>query len=282
MVLILILAVLLLGVAVGLGVWALVEPRARRSENLAGIDAYGYSSAAQGGVKPPRKPIVSIDEVATSVGDFVARRIVNFREERHAARADLGRLLPDRRAPVPRVPGPGGDHPADPRRVAADPRRGVAGDDRALRGRRVRSRLGRPELLRAPQSRAPPHGDRRRAAGTDRSARRDARGGGRLLGCAEDGRRATDRPARRRDSTDDPGAGARPLDARGARELAEALRHARRSLLRPRDGAGRPARRLDRNDPSQPGRRDAGPPAARWSRSGLRRRRSRSSSRSSS
>jgi tight adherence protein C len=80
MVLILILAVLLLGVAVGLGVWALVEPRARRHENLAGIDAYGYSSAAQGGVKPPRKPIVSIDEVATSLGDFVARRIVNFRE----------------------------------------------------------------------------------------------------------------------------------------------------------------------------------------------------------
>ena len=133
-----------------------MEPRARRSENLAGIDAYGYASAAQGGAKAPRKPIVSIDEVATSVGDFVARRIVNFRESEIAARADLGRLLPDRRAPFPRLPGPGGDHPADPRRLAADPQRGGAGDDRALRGRRVRSRLGRSELLRAPQGRAPP------------------------------------------------------------------------------------------------------------------------------
>jgi tight adherence protein C len=81
MVLLAIIAVLLIGAAVGLGVWAVVEPRVRRSENLAAIDAYGYSSAAVEASKPQRKPIVSIDEVATSLGDFVARRIINFRED---------------------------------------------------------------------------------------------------------------------------------------------------------------------------------------------------------
>jgi tight adherence protein C len=80
MVLLAILAVLLIGAAVGLAVWAVVQPRVRRSENLAAIDAYGYSSAAVEASKPRRKPIVSIDEVATSLGDFVGRHI-NYRED---------------------------------------------------------------------------------------------------------------------------------------------------------------------------------------------------------
>src|SRR5579871_1312060 len=80
MVLVVILAVLLLGLAVGLGVWAIVEPRVRRSQNLAAIDAYGYTGSA-GSAKSPRKPIISFDEVATSVGDLVARRLVGFHDD---------------------------------------------------------------------------------------------------------------------------------------------------------------------------------------------------------
>ena len=52
----------------------------RRSENLAGIDAYGYVTA--GGAAPaPRKSVLSLDDLATSIGDLVARRVVNFRED---------------------------------------------------------------------------------------------------------------------------------------------------------------------------------------------------------
>jgi tight adherence protein C len=79
MILILILAVMLIGFAVAFGVWAIVEPRARRSENLSGIDAYGYTGGAETG-KEPRKASFSFDELATSMGDFVAKR-VNFRED---------------------------------------------------------------------------------------------------------------------------------------------------------------------------------------------------------
>ncbi len=80
MVILLILAVVLIGLAVALGVWAIMEPRMRRSENLAGIDAYGYVTS--GGAAPaPRKSVLSLDDLATSIGDLVARRVVNFREE---------------------------------------------------------------------------------------------------------------------------------------------------------------------------------------------------------
>jgi tight adherence protein C len=79
MVLLLILAVLLIGAAVAFAVWALVEPRARRSENLSGIVAYGYAGVDTR--KESRKPAFSLDDLATSVGDLVARRGISFNEE---------------------------------------------------------------------------------------------------------------------------------------------------------------------------------------------------------
>jgi tight adherence protein C len=80
MVILLILAVVLLGVAVALVVSSVVEPRARRSENLAGIEAYGYAGRLTSDAKSARKKRTSLDDVATSVGDFVARRLVRLKE----------------------------------------------------------------------------------------------------------------------------------------------------------------------------------------------------------
>ena len=225
MVLILILAVLLIGVAVGLGVWAVVEPRARRHENLAGIDAYGYSSAAEGGAKPPRKPIVSIDEVATSVGDFVARRIVNFRESdtqrelisagfyKIGARRFLGYralaaiILPILVVWLLTLDG------ASPATIVlcavAAFALGWIGPNFYVH-RKAAHRLmeideGLPALIDLLVV--------------------TLEAGVAFSGRAEDGGRPADRPARRRDPADGSGAGARPLDARSAREPPEALRH---------------------------------------------------------
>src|SRR5579862_3856068 len=80
MVFVVILVALLIGLSVALLVYAIVEPRVRRSENLAGIEAYGYAGAPQS--EAPRRPArASLDQVAGSLGDFVAKRISSFREE---------------------------------------------------------------------------------------------------------------------------------------------------------------------------------------------------------
>ena len=80
MVILLIIAVLLVGVAVALVVSSVVEPRARRSENLAGIEAYGYTGRLTSDAKSVRKNRRSLDDLATRVGDIVASRFVRMKE----------------------------------------------------------------------------------------------------------------------------------------------------------------------------------------------------------
>jgi len=87
MVILLILGALLLVVAVVLIISAVFEPRVRRSENLAGIEAYGYvgrvsEEAAVASGRPQRKPArLSLDELASSMGDLVSQRLMNVNEE---------------------------------------------------------------------------------------------------------------------------------------------------------------------------------------------------------
>ncbi len=81
MVLLVILAVLLFGLAVALFASAVLAPRVRRSENLAGIEAYGYLTHPEAPKSAARHRRRSFDQFATSVGDFVARRVVNFHED---------------------------------------------------------------------------------------------------------------------------------------------------------------------------------------------------------
>src|SRR6185312_10124949 len=135
------------------------------------------------------------------------------------ARADLRRFLPNRSTPVPRLPRAGGDPPAGRTDVAGRPRRVVARVGGADRVHRVRARLAGAEPVPAPEGAPPPPDDRRVAPGADRPARGDARGGCGVHAGAADGVRADLRAAGPGDPVDDPGAVARSLDARGAREL---------------------------------------------------------------
>jgi tight adherence protein C len=78
----LIFVVALIGFAVALGVSAVLQPRIRRAENLTGIEAYGYAGKPEAPPKAPRMSTrKSLDKLANSLGDFVARRLVNFRED---------------------------------------------------------------------------------------------------------------------------------------------------------------------------------------------------------
>jgi tight adherence protein C len=79
-VILLILAVGLFAIAVSLGVSAVLQPRIRRHENLTQITAYGYAGRPDAPPKAPRTR-KSFDDFATSIGDFVARHIVNLKEE---------------------------------------------------------------------------------------------------------------------------------------------------------------------------------------------------------
>ena len=80
MVLVLILAVALFGIAVAFVASAVVEPRVRRSENLSQIEAYGYAGRISGAGSPKERRR-SLDELASAVGDLVARRLLNVRED---------------------------------------------------------------------------------------------------------------------------------------------------------------------------------------------------------
>jgi tight adherence protein C len=80
MVILVILAVLLLGIAVALLVASLVEPRARRSEYLASIEAYGYAGRLRPETKKEKRKRKTLDDLATSVGDLVARRFIKLKE----------------------------------------------------------------------------------------------------------------------------------------------------------------------------------------------------------
>jgi tight adherence protein C len=80
MVILLILAIVLIGIAVALLVSSLVEPRIRRSEYLAGIEAYGYAGRLRPETKKEKRQRKTLDDLATSVGDLVARNIIKLKE----------------------------------------------------------------------------------------------------------------------------------------------------------------------------------------------------------
>ena len=60
---------------------AVLQPRIRRAENLTAIGAYGYAGGVDATPKPRTSTRKSLDKLATSLGDFVAKRRFNFREE---------------------------------------------------------------------------------------------------------------------------------------------------------------------------------------------------------
>jgi tight adherence protein C len=80
MILLVIIAILMLAVAVALVTSAVLEPRVRRSEHISQIEAYGYTTRTEDAKvrKPARK---SIDDLAGSLGDWVATRVLSVKEE---------------------------------------------------------------------------------------------------------------------------------------------------------------------------------------------------------
>jgi tight adherence protein C len=82
MIVLLVLAVALFAVAVSLGAAALLQPRIRAREHLTQINAaYGYSGRVEAPVKTPRQTRKSLDQLASSLGEVVARHVVNLHEE---------------------------------------------------------------------------------------------------------------------------------------------------------------------------------------------------------
>ena len=82
MVILVIVAVLMLAFAVVLVASAVLEPRVRRSENLSQIEAYGYVGRSELGAGKQRKPArQTLDSVAASLGDFVARKLLSAKED---------------------------------------------------------------------------------------------------------------------------------------------------------------------------------------------------------
>jgi len=77
----LVLVVALIGFAFAAIASAVLQPRIRRAENLTAIEAYGYAGRPDATAKPRTPTRKSLDKLATSMGDFVARRRFNFREE---------------------------------------------------------------------------------------------------------------------------------------------------------------------------------------------------------
>jgi tight adherence protein C len=75
------LALVLIGLAVALLASAVLEPRIRRSENLSGIEAYGYAGQVGESSASPRHDRTSLDDVANWMGEFVGSRILNIRED---------------------------------------------------------------------------------------------------------------------------------------------------------------------------------------------------------
>jgi tight adherence protein C len=80
MIILLIVGVLMLAVAVALVTSAVVEPRVRRSEHISQIEAYGYTSQA-GDVRARKPARKTIDDLAGSLGDWVATRVLSIKEE---------------------------------------------------------------------------------------------------------------------------------------------------------------------------------------------------------
>jgi tight adherence protein C len=80
MILVAALALILLGLAVALLTSAVMEPRIRRSENLAQIEAYGYAghAAEQSTTRHQR---ATLDDLANWMGELVGSRLLNVRED---------------------------------------------------------------------------------------------------------------------------------------------------------------------------------------------------------
>jgi len=80
MILVAAIALILLGIAVALVTSAVLEPRIRRSENLAQIEAYGYTGqvAEQ---SAPRHQRATLDDLANWMGELVTGRILSIRED---------------------------------------------------------------------------------------------------------------------------------------------------------------------------------------------------------
>ncbi len=77
----LVFVVALVGLAAALAASAMLQPRIRRAENLTQIENYGYLGKAAALPKPGRSTRKSLDRLASSLGELVARRLVNVREE---------------------------------------------------------------------------------------------------------------------------------------------------------------------------------------------------------
>lgn len=74
-------AVLLIAVAVGLFTFAILEPRARRSENLDQIVAYGYAASQRApSPRAQKQARLSLDKLAARVGDLLVGKVLNVRE----------------------------------------------------------------------------------------------------------------------------------------------------------------------------------------------------------
>jgi tight adherence protein C len=80
MILVAVIALLLLGLGVALLTSAVLEPRIRRSENLTGIEAYGYTGHMTEHTSSGRDR-ATLDDVANWMGELVGSRILHIREE---------------------------------------------------------------------------------------------------------------------------------------------------------------------------------------------------------
>jgi tight adherence protein C len=82
MILVVIIAILMLAVGIALVTSAVMEPRVRRSEHITQIEAYGYSGRADAEAAKQRRPArTTLDELAGSLGNFVAGRVLSIKEE---------------------------------------------------------------------------------------------------------------------------------------------------------------------------------------------------------
>jgi tight adherence protein C len=101
MVILVVIAFLMLALAAALVASAILEPRVRRSEHISQIEAYGYSARGEVVAGPkPRKPArKTIDDLASSMGDLVAGRLLSVREDeiqRELIQAGFFNLAPRR------------------------------------------------------------------------------------------------------------------------------------------------------------------------------------------
>jgi Flp pilus assembly protein TadB len=77
---VLIVALALIGLAVALVTSAVLEPRIRRSENLSQIEAYGYTERA-GADKPHKRQRATFDDLANWMGSPVSGSVLNIKED---------------------------------------------------------------------------------------------------------------------------------------------------------------------------------------------------------